>query len=93
MSVSRFRYVDESLAAEFNNAPYHRQLALEAARQSQVLLQDGVKGHKSILPIDRMSIQSVAVIGGNADTPQYVCAHVCPLLCCCSRIFTTGVFV
>jgi beta-glucosidase len=41
----------------------HRQLALEVARQSLVLL----KNQDNLLPLDKAAIQSIAVIGPNAD--------------------------
>jgi beta-glucosidase len=41
----------------------HRELALEAARQSLVLL----KNENSLLPLDKDQIDSIAVIGPNAD--------------------------
>lgn len=45
----------------------HKELALEAARQSIVLL----KNEKNILPIDRKKVKSIAVVGINAATPEY----------------------
>lgn len=48
---------------EKNNAPEHGELALEAARQSVVLL----KNENSILPLSK-NIKKVAVIGPNADS-------------------------
>jgi beta-glucosidase len=45
------------------DSPEHRELALEAARQSLVLL----KNEDSLLPVDRNAINSIAVIGPNAD--------------------------
>src|SRR5829696_6908847 len=48
-----------------NDAPAHRQLALEAARESVVLL----KNEKNTLPL-RKDLKSVAVIGPNADDVQ-----------------------
>lgn len=57
----------------FNNIPYeindceeHRQVALETARESMVLL----KNKNSFLPIDKDKLKSVAVIGPNADRKQ-----------------------
>ena len=41
----------------------HRQLALEVARQSLVLL----KNQDSLLPLEKSSLKSIAVIGSNAD--------------------------
>jgi beta-glucosidase len=48
-----------------NDSPAHRQLALEAARESVVLL----KNEKNTLPL-RKDLKSVAVIGPNADDAQ-----------------------
>jgi beta-glucosidase len=45
-----------------NDSPEHRQLALQAARESIVLLKND-----GILPLNRHSLRSVAVIGPNAD--------------------------
>jgi beta-glucosidase len=48
-----------------NDSPAHRQLALEAAKESIVLL----KNSKNILPL-RGNIRSIAVIGPSADDPD-----------------------
>ena len=48
------------------DSPAHRQLALEVAQQSLVLL----KNQGDLLPLDKDQIQSVAVIGPNADDTQ-----------------------
>ncbi|MBN1429932.1 MAG: glycoside hydrolase family 3 C-terminal domain-containing protein [Anaerolineae bacterium] len=45
------------------DSPEHRELALEVARQSLVLL----KNADNLLPLDKDSIESIAVIGPNAD--------------------------
>jgi beta-glucosidase len=45
------------------DSPEHRELALEVARQSLVLL----KNEGALLPLDKDSIKSIAVIGPNAD--------------------------
>ena len=45
-----------------NDSPAHRQLALEAARESIVLL----KNENNMLPL-RKDLKSIAVIGPNAD--------------------------
>jgi beta-glucosidase len=45
------------------DSPEHRELALEVARQSLVLL----KNQDHLLPLDRDAINSIAVIGPNAD--------------------------
>lgn len=55
----------------YNNIPYevndseeHRQLALETARESMVLL----KNKESLLPLNKSEINNIAVIGPNADS-------------------------
>jgi beta-glucosidase len=45
------------------DSPEHRELALEAARQSLVLL----KNQDQRLPLDKATLRSIAVIGPNAD--------------------------
>jgi beta-glucosidase len=45
-----------------NDSPVHRELALQAARESIVLLKND-----GILPLNRHALRSVAVIGPNAD--------------------------
>lgn len=45
----------------------HQELALEAARQSIVLL----KNKKNLLPIDKKKVKSIAVVGINAATPEF----------------------
>ena len=45
------------------DSPGHRQLALEVARQSLVLL----KNQDNLLPLDKDKLKSIAVIGPNAD--------------------------
>jgi beta-glucosidase len=45
------------------DSPEHRALALEVARQSLVLL----RNEKSLLPLDKDKLTSIAVIGPNAD--------------------------
>ncbi|UWZ84462.1 CIA30 family protein [Occallatibacter riparius] len=55
-------YVDPDYAERINNGPEHRQLALEAARKSLVLL----KNDKNILPLDLAKLKAIAVIGPNA---------------------------
>jgi beta-glucosidase len=45
------------------DSPEHRELALEVARQSLVLL----KNQDNLLPLDKSQIKSIAVIGPNAD--------------------------
>ena len=48
-------------------SPKHKVLALEAARQSIVLL----KNQRSILPIDKKKIKSIAVVGINAGHAEF----------------------
>ena len=55
-------YVDVDYAERVNNSPEHKQLALEAARKSIVLL----KNEKDLLPLDLGKLKSIAVIGPNA---------------------------
>jgi beta-glucosidase len=55
-------YVDPDYAERVNNSQEHRQLALEAARKSLVLL----KNEKNLLPLDITKLKSIAVIGPNA---------------------------
>lgn len=52
-----------SIPYEVTDCPEHRQLALEAAQQSIVLL----KNENGLLPLDKTKIKSIAVIGPNAD--------------------------
>jgi beta-glucosidase len=55
-------YVDPQRAGTVNNSSQHRDLALEAARKSIVLL----KNEAGLLPLDRAKISKLAVIGPNA---------------------------
>jgi beta-glucosidase len=55
-------YVDADEAEAVIQTPEHRQLALEAARQAIVLLQN----RNNALPLDRTKIRTLAVIGPNA---------------------------
>lgn len=48
-------------------SPAHKELALEAARQSIVLL----KNEKNMLPLDMNKIKSIAVVGINAGTCEF----------------------
>ena len=57
--------VDVEHAVATVHTPEHRQLALEAARESIVLLQN----EKNILPL-RRELKSIAVIGPNADNTR-----------------------
>lgn len=54
--------VDPDYAEKTNNSPEHRQLALEAARKTMVLL----KNDKNTLPLDLSKLKTIAVIGPNA---------------------------
>ncbi len=56
-------YVQADAAARIFDMPMHRELALEAARKSIVLL----KNEGNLLPLDK-NIRRVAVIGPNADS-------------------------
>jgi beta-glucosidase len=56
-------YVDPERALKVTNSQAHRELAAEAARRSLVLL----KNENNLLPLDRNSLKSIAVIGPNAD--------------------------
>ena len=56
-------YVDEARAAQITNSQVHQALAAEAARRSIVLL----KNENNLLPFDRTTIKSIAVIGPNAN--------------------------
>ncbi len=56
-------YVDPERTVKVTNSPAHRELAAEAARRSIVLL----KNANNLLPLDRNSLRSIAVIGPNAD--------------------------
>ncbi len=54
--------LDPARAAAANNSEPHRALALEAARQGVVLLQN-----EGVLPLDRSKIRRIAVVGPNAE--------------------------
>jgi beta-glucosidase len=56
-------YVDPERAVQVTNSAEHRELAAEAARRSITLL----KNENNLLPLDRYSLKSIAVIGPNAD--------------------------
>jgi beta-glucosidase len=55
-------YVDPDFAERVNNSADHKQLALEAARKSIVLM----KNEKNLLPLDLNKVKTIAVIGPNA---------------------------
>ena len=62
---------DEKRAGQIVHSPAHQQLALDAARQSLVLL----KNEHQTLPLSK-SIRSVAVIGPTADErQQLICRY------------------
>jgi beta-glucosidase len=56
-------YVDEAETVQVTNSADHQALAAEAARRSIVLL----KNQNNLLPLNRSSIKSIAVIGPNAE--------------------------
>ncbi|MBN1997273.1 glycoside hydrolase family 3 C-terminal domain-containing protein [candidate division KSB1 bacterium] len=56
-------YVELENAEKTVHNPEHQDIALEAARQSIVLL----KNEGNLLPLDRTKIKNIAVIGPNAD--------------------------
>lgn len=53
-----------SIPYEINDCPEHRDFALEVSKKSLVLL----KNENNLLPLDKSSIRSIAVIGPNADS-------------------------
>ena len=55
-------YVDPDYAERINNSAEHKQLALEAARKSIILL----KNENNLLPLDLNTLKTIAVIGPNA---------------------------
>jgi len=57
-------YVDPDYADAICRLPAHRELALKAARKAIILL----KNQDSLLPLDRVKLKSIAVIGPNAAT-------------------------
>jgi beta-glucosidase len=56
-------YVDPERAVKVTNSQTHRDLAVEAARRSIILL----RNENNLLPLDRNELKSIAVIGPNAD--------------------------
>lgn len=56
-----------SISPEVIGSREHQQLALEAARQSIVLL----KNEKNMLPLDRSKLKTIAVLGINAATCEF----------------------
>ena len=59
-------YVDPEHAAAVSGCDAHRALALEAARETITLL----KNEGGLLPLNASAIQTIAVIGPNADRPM-----------------------
>lgn len=60
--------------AEVNSAE-HQQVALQASRESIVLL----KNRDNILPLNKETIKTIAVCGPNADDASYALTHYGPL--------------
>ncbi len=56
-------YVDPDRAVRVTNTIANRELAAEAARRSIVLL----KNENNVLPLDRNTLKTIAIIGPNAD--------------------------
>ncbi len=56
-------YVDVNAAAHALNTPAHRQVALQAARESMILL----KNQNNLLPLDPARFKHIAVIGPDAE--------------------------
>jgi len=57
----------KKISPEVIGSEKHKELALEAARQSIVLL----KNDKNTLPINTKKVKSIAVVGINAATPEF----------------------
>ncbi|MGO1069138.1 glycoside hydrolase family 3 N-terminal domain-containing protein [Lysobacter sp. CA199] len=67
-------YIEDAQAtARLVNSPEHRQVALQAARESIVLL----KNERDALPL-RKDLRTIAVIGPNADDDRYAHRHYGP---------------
>src|SRR5664279_3104760 len=64
MGLFEHPYVDPEYAARIVNSKGHKDLALQASRESIVLL----KNEKQILPLKK-EIKTIAVIGPDADAP------------------------
>lgn len=58
---------------ELNDCPQHRELALQVAKDSLVLL----KNENNLLPLDKDKIKSIAVIGPNADSRKALTGNYC----------------
>lgn len=57
------------------NSPENQEVALQASRESIVLL----KNENNVLPLDKNKIRTIAVIGPNADDASYALTHYGPL--------------
>ncbi|TWU20753.1 glycoside hydrolase family 3 C-terminal domain-containing protein [Bythopirellula polymerisocia] len=66
---------DYERADEIVYCAAHRKVALQASRESLVLL----KNEKHQLPLDRKKIKVIAVCGPNADDPIYALTHYGPV--------------
>lgn len=66
---------DNKLADEVVNSEENQKIALEASRKSIVLL----KNQEQMLPLDKNTINKIAVIGPNADNGDYALTHYGPL--------------
>lgn len=65
---------DTGAALEIVNCEDHREVSLQASRESMVLL----KNEGNLLPLDMESIRKIAVIGPNADEDSYARTHYGP---------------
>ena len=62
----------DAIPYSVNDCPEHRKLAVDAARKSMVLLKND-----GILPLDKKSLQSIAVIGPNANSRTVLEGNYC----------------
>jgi len=67
--------IDLAAADKEVNSPENQKIALQASRESIVLL----KNDKQLLPLDVTKIKKIAVIGPNADERSYALGHYGPL--------------
>ena len=68
-------YIEDTGAArEIVNCGAHQEIALQASRESLVLL----KNEGNLLPLDRAATGNIAVIGPNADEDSYARTHYGP---------------
>ena len=79
MTRMKLGMFDEPAQVPYTNTPYerndcdaHRAAALEVAKRSLVLLKND-----GLLPLDRASIRSIAVIGPNADSRAALVGNYC----------------